>query len=56
MVSACLAGIPCRYDGRAKTSDDAVRLVERGRAVVVCPEGKPSSPWTTCSPGSARTP
>ncbi|MFJ9842243.1 DUF523 domain-containing protein [Kitasatospora sp. NPDC101155] len=39
VVSACLAGVPCRYDGRARTSAEAVRLVEEGRAVVVCPEG-----------------
>ncbi|MEV8322874.1 DUF523 domain-containing protein [Kitasatospora sp. NPDC056731] len=39
VVSACLAGVPCRYDGRAKTSPDVVGLVEAGRAVVVCPEG-----------------
>ncbi|AUY54148.1 DUF523 domain-containing protein [Streptomyces sp. CB01881] len=38
LVSACLAGVPCRYDGRAKTSEAAVGLVEDGRAVVVCPE------------------
>ncbi|MFE6054205.1 DUF523 domain-containing protein [Kitasatospora sp. NPDC056446] len=38
VVSACLAGVPCRYDGRARTSDGALRLVEEGRAVVVCPE------------------
>ncbi|MEU6966180.1 DUF523 domain-containing protein [Kitasatospora aureofaciens] len=39
VVSACLAGVPCRYDGRARTADGAVRLVAEGRAVVVCPEG-----------------
>ncbi|MFJ2780063.1 DUF523 domain-containing protein [Kitasatospora sp. NPDC087315] len=38
LVSACLAGVPCRYDGRAKTSAAAVGLVEAGQAVVVCPE------------------
>jgi len=38
LVSACLAGMHCRYDGRAAT-DPAVRAeVDAGRAVPVCPE------------------
>lgn len=39
IVSACLAGIPCRYDGRASTCPAVVDLVCRGLAVPVCPEG-----------------
>ncbi|MFE7190713.1 DUF523 domain-containing protein [Kitasatospora sp. NPDC057541] len=39
LVSACLAGVPCRYDGRAKTARAAAELVAEGRGVVVCPEG-----------------
>ncbi|WP_299393760.1 DUF523 domain-containing protein [uncultured Desulfovibrio sp.] len=39
IVSACLAGIPCRYDGRANTCAAVVELVRRGLAVPVCPEG-----------------
>lgn len=38
VVSACLAGIPCRYDGRALPAPDVVGLVERGEAVPVCAE------------------
>ena len=38
LVSACLAGEPCRYDGLANTHPAVVRLVEQGRAVLVCPE------------------
>lgn len=38
-VSACLAGIPCRYDGRSNTCAAVVELVRRGLAVPVCPEG-----------------
>jgi uncharacterized protein YbbK (DUF523 family) len=38
LVSACLAGFPCRYDGRAKTDDRVVALVLAGQAVPVCPE------------------
>ncbi|MFE7565097.1 DUF523 domain-containing protein [Kitasatospora sp. NPDC057500] len=39
LVSACLAGVPCRYDGRAKAARVVDELVAGGRAVVVCPEG-----------------
>ncbi|MFE2727248.1 DUF523 domain-containing protein [Kitasatospora sp. NPDC059327] len=39
LVSACLAGVPCRYDGRAKTAEAVVGPAGEGRAVVVCPEG-----------------
>ncbi len=38
IVSACLAGKPCRYDGKAKPNDEIVALYERGEAVLVCPE------------------
>ncbi len=38
LVSACLAGIPCRYDGRAKPDDAIVADVEAGRAIAVCAE------------------
>ncbi|MFE0020994.1 DUF523 domain-containing protein [Amycolatopsis sp. NPDC059021] len=38
LVSACLAGVPCRYDGAAKTSPEIVALVESGRAVPFCAE------------------
>ncbi|SNR82474.1 Uncharacterized conserved protein YbbK, DUF523 family [Humidesulfovibrio mexicanus] len=38
LVSACLAGYPCRYDGSAFPCPAVVRMVEQGRAVPVCPE------------------
>lgn len=38
LVSACLAGRACRYDGAANRDDEVVRLVAEGRAVLVCPE------------------
>lgn len=38
LVSACLAGCACRFDGRAKPDAAVQQLVERGRAVTVCPE------------------
>lgn len=38
LVSACLAGRSCRYDGRSNAVAAVVRLVEEGRAIPVCPE------------------
>jgi len=38
LVSACLAGESCRYDGAPAEHPEVRRLVEQGRAVAVCPE------------------
>ena len=38
LVSACLAGRACRFDGTASPDDAVGRLVADGRAVLVCPE------------------
>lgn len=38
LVSACLAGRACRFDGSANADDVVARLVASGRAVLVCPE------------------
>ncbi len=38
IVSACLAGCSCRYDGKAQTNETAAMLVAAGKAVPVCPE------------------
>ncbi|MDR2977303.1 MAG: DUF523 domain-containing protein [Streptococcaceae bacterium] len=38
LVSACLAGFPCRYDGSAKADIEVVDLVRDGRAIPICPE------------------
>lgn len=38
LVSACLAGRRCRFDGSANPDDEVARLVAEGRAVLVCPE------------------
>ncbi len=38
LVSACLAGVRCRYDGGACPDPAVVDLVRRGRALPVCPE------------------
>jgi len=38
LVSACLCGIPCRYDRKSALDPKAERLVRTGRAIPVCPE------------------
>lgn len=38
IVSACLAGIACRYDGCANACPKVQTLVEAGRAIPACPE------------------
>lgn len=38
VVSGCLAGLSCRYDGGSKPFEPVRRLVEEGRAVTACPE------------------
>lgn len=38
IVSACLAGVPCRYDGKDNLVPELKALVEKGQGVTVCPE------------------
>lgn len=38
LVSACLAGLHTRHDGRASTDERIAALVREGRAIPVCPE------------------
>ena len=38
IVSACLAGVNCNYQGRNKENESVVELVREGRAIPVCPE------------------
>ena len=38
IVSACLAGIKCRYDGKDNENNDIIKLVKEGKAIPVCPE------------------
>lgn len=37
-MSACLAGLPCRYDGRAKESAEVAALDQAGGTVACCAE------------------
>lgn len=38
LVSACLAGRACAYDGSHRAHPEILELVRSGRAVLVCPE------------------
>jgi uncharacterized protein YbbK (DUF523 family) len=38
IVSACLAGVKCRWDGKARSCQKVVNLVKQGKAIPVCPE------------------
>ncbi len=38
IVSACLAGLNTRYDGKNKSDDWVLSLVKSGKAIPVCPE------------------
>ena len=38
IVSACLAGYRCRYDGKTVPNEEIVALIKRGEAIPACPE------------------
>ena len=38
LVSACLAGAPCRWNGEARPCAEALGLLREGRALPLCPE------------------
>ena len=38
IVSACLAGIYCRYNGEGQSFEPVVDLIRQGRAIPFCPE------------------
>ncbi len=38
LVSSCLAGVPCRYDGAARPDPDVVADVAAGRSLPLCAE------------------
>lgn len=38
LVSACLLGISCRYDGASKENEALMKLAQEGRVIPVCPE------------------
>ncbi len=50
LVSACLAGVNCRYDGKDSADERVMELVNQGKAIPVCPEqlGGLSTPRISC--------
>ncbi len=38
LVSACLAGLKCKYSGSDSRNECAVKMVMEGKAIPVCPE------------------
>ena len=38
LVSACLLGVPCRYDGQSKMHDGVCALLEKHTLIPFCPE------------------
>ncbi|MCX8129302.1 MAG: DUF523 domain-containing protein [Clostridia bacterium] len=38
IVSACLAGISCRYNGEGSLDGEIRKLLQEGRAIPLCPE------------------
>ncbi len=50
LVSACLLGMPCRYDASSKPVESVIRLASKYELVPVCPEqlGGLSTPRLPC--------
>ena len=50
LVSACLLGKPCRYDGKSKPCNEVIALSEKHKLIEVCPEvlGGLPTPRTPC--------
>jgi uncharacterized protein YbbK (DUF523 family) len=38
LVSACLAGFSCKWNGNSKPSREIIEMVMEGKAIPVCPE------------------
>lgn len=38
VISACLCGINCKYNGKNNLNEKALKLFEEGKAVLICPE------------------
>ena len=38
LVSACLLGVKCRYDGKEKANPDVLKLAEKHTLIPFCPE------------------
>lgn len=38
LISACLVGINCKYNGKNNYNEKAMELVKNGQAIPICPE------------------
>lgn len=38
LVSACLCGVNCKYSGGNNFNDNCLKLLEKGEAILICPE------------------
>lgn len=38
LVSACLCGVNCKYNGKNNLDEEVLELLKRGEAILVCPE------------------
>lgn len=38
LVSACLCGVNCKYNGKNNLNKECLKLVKEGKAILVCPE------------------
>ena len=38
LISACLCGVNCKYNGKNNLNDRCVELLREGKAILVCPE------------------
>jgi len=57
LISSCLCGINCKYSGGNNLNEGCLRLLEEGKAILVCPEqlGGLSTPRTPAEiKGTAR--
>lgn len=37
-ISACLLGVPCRYDRRCKLNEEAIKIFASNESIAICPE------------------
>lgn len=56
IVSSCLAGCKCRYDGNSNAKQEIIDLVERGEAIPLCAEliGGLPTPRSSCEISNNR--
>lgn len=49
-ISACLLGVPCRYNGTGKLNEKAIKIFTDHKAIAICPEvlGGLATPRPAC--------